>query len=256
MKQCHVCHRTFSDELSYCLNDGTRLFAYDDEATRVLPRPSPAVTGPAPRQGSTGLVVTVIVVVVVLLGVFVVAIAAIWWSERRENNAAISNVNSAPTSYSESAIPSPAVTPQPAPSPSPSPTTAEPVEKTLSTGTYQCEVNRPFKGENNEGNGTLKYQFTFNSDGTYLMQGYITVYGTTMNDQLGIEEKGGYSQSNGRLLLNDRLDREYSLETNSWKSWTVPSEGSESHEQIRNVTATTFQLYDDKERSWFTFAKL
>ena len=258
MKECPRCHRTYSDELGYCLDDGTQLLAQDDsEATRVSPRPAPPVPGPAPRQGSMALGVIVIIVVVVLFGVLMVAMAAIWWSEKPENNAATQNVNSAPSyNSSESASPSSAVTPHSVPSPSPSATTAEPVEKTLSTGTYQCEVNRPFKGGDNEGTGTLKYQFTFNADGTYLMQGYVTVYGTAMKDQLGIEEKGTYSQTNGRLLLEERLDREYNPETNSWKSWTVPSEGSDSHEQIRNVTATTFQLYDDKEKSWFTFAKL
>ncbi len=259
MKQCPLCHRTFSEELNYCLDDGTRLLAADDsEVTRVSQRPSPATPGPVQRQSNMALGAIVIIVVVGLLGVLMVAMVAIWLAEKPENNAAASNVNSSPTSYnwSENASPSPAETPHPVPSPSPSPTTAEPVEKALSTGTYQCEVTRALKSGEKEGTGTIKYQFTFNSDGTYLMQGYITVYGTTMNDQLGIEEKGTYSQSNTLLLLRDRLDREYDLETNSWKSWTVPSEGSESSEQIRNVTPTTFQLYDDDEKGWFTFAKL
>jgi hypothetical protein len=257
MKQCPKCHRTYSDNLDFCLDDGARLLVQDDsDATRVYPRPNPVGPTPVPRQSSMALGVIVAIVVVGLFGVLMVAMAAIWWSERPGNSTAAQNVNSAPPSYTLSESPSPAVTPYPSPSPSPSATSAELVENNISPGTYQCEVNQPFKGADNEGNGTLKYQFTFNSDGTYLMQGYITVYGTAINDLLGIEEKGTYSQSNRQLLLKDRLDREYNQETNSWKSWSVPSEGSESDEQVRNVTPTTFQLFYSDHKTWATFAKL
>jgi len=128
-------------------------------------------------------------------------------------------------------------------------------EKALNAGTYQSEINRTFKGDESERTMILKLQITFNSDGTYLEQGYVTIPGTPINDQLGTEERGNYSETSDQMITSERLERKFNIETSAWTAWSVPASGNESREKIRNVTSTTFQIYDDQEKAWFTFSK-
>ena len=262
MKQCPLCRRTYSDDLRYCLDDGAVLVAYqDDEVTRVSPQPVPAPpVPPAPprRQGWTALGVIGLILVVLLWGGLKLAL----WSADREDHTSGQNTNSAAPSFgvrsspSPSPTPTPTVTPHPSPSPSPSATAVEPTEKTLNAGTYQCEITQPLNEGGFETTRTLKLQFTFNSDGTYTAQGYSTIQATGMNDQLYLETKGSYSQSNGVLMLRDQLERKLDLETNSWKPWGVPSSGSKSSSRIQNIRPTTFQLDIGPQGAWVTFSRL
>src|SRR5882672_7958110 len=178
MKQCPRCARTYSEELSYCLDDGTHLGAYDDnEVTKYSQRPSPPAPTPARHQSSKGPIVIMVIMITVVVGLLGALTAALWWATRNEDNAGAQNINSAPTSYNWSANASPSATASPntSPSPSPSPLVALSAEKALNAGTYQSEINRTFKGDESERTMILKLQITFNSDGTYLEQGYVTI---------------------------------------------------------------------------------
>jgi hypothetical protein len=126
----------------------------------------------------------------------------------------------------------------------------------LSQGTYEAEINRTFHAGESEHAMTLKLQITVNSDGTYLEQGYVTVHGTEIKDRLATEEKGNYSQTGDQLITSERLERKLNVETNAWSAWSVPASGSEDTDRIRNITSTTFQIYDPQEKAWFTFSKL
>jgi len=196
-----------------------------------------------------------LIVVVALLGGLILAL----WSANREDHSTAQSTNSATPLYSVSASPSPslspgptpAVTPHPSPSPSPSATIAEPVERSLSLGSYQSE-----RTIDSNGHATLlKLKLTLYSDGTYLEQGYITFHGTGINDLLGLEEKGSVTQSKDQLIFRDRLERKFDMEEGSWSAWTTARGGSTIRQQIRNVTATTFQMYDNEEKAWYTFSK-
>lgn len=257
MKQCPTCQRKFPDELNFCLNDGAVLLAAQEQET-TLEYPTflqhgahrPVVADQSPKSrlgvmlGATGLILVILLVASVKIGT--------WWVAR-EDRAAAENVNSAPRYF----VAEPSATPTAAPSSSlPGPAVTTPTETALSPGTYQCEFNRTLKFGDIERPSTLKAQFTFNADMTYLKQGYATVHGTALKDQLTVEEKGTYSQSDGSLFMQGRLEREVDPERSAWTSWRVPKDGNEVTEKIRNITAATFQLFDADEKAWFTFTKL
>ena len=294
MKKCPTCHRPYADDLNFCLEDGSVLRPYDNnEETEIYPQsdadneetvvrlqplrprpvppPSPTPTPPAPQQQAqrwTAAGVIGVIVVVLLWGGIKLAI---WSADSADRTS--QSVNSPSPSYPASASPSgspvplcvvlnncPTPTPTPTvaqyPSPSSSPsvsaspsvTIAEPIERTLTTGTYQSERTIQSDGRA----ALLRLRLTINSDGTYLEQAYVTFHGTGISDLLGIEERGIASQANGQLILKDRLERKFDFETSSWSAWNVRSTISE---QIRNVTPTTFQIYDNDDKAWFTFAK-
>jgi hypothetical protein len=277
MKVCPLCDSAYAADLNYCLKDGAVLLPHrDDELTRVSPQPiprpplppTPVQPTPASSRGPVWTVLGVLGTILVVL--FWGGIKLALWSAEREDHTAQSN-NSGPSSFDASASPSPncatspfgcysptptpTLTPRPSPSPSPlpSPTVAEPTERLLSAGTYECE--QTIKSDDGRA-ALLKVQFTFNPDGTYLEQGYVTFHGTDITDLLGIEERGSASQANDQLAMWDRLERKLNLETRSWGSWNVPRGGSSIRQRIRNVTPTTFQMYDNDEKAWFTFSRL
>ena len=84
----------------------------------------------------------------------------------------------------------------------------------------------------------------------------MTIPEAGITDQLGIEERGNYSQSEDTLILTNRKERQFDLENGSWKPWSVPHDGSQSREKVRSVTPNTFQLYDNDEKGWFTFSRV
>src|SRR4029079_11696941 len=56
MKQCPQCRRDYSDDLNFCLEDGSVLkFKQDDDRTWVLPQPQSTITAVEPqiRPGPT-----------------------------------------------------------------------------------------------------------------------------------------------------------------------------------------------------------
>jgi hypothetical protein len=122
---------------------------------------------------------------------------------------------------------------------------------TLSTGTYQAERTGDIEGHAT----TIRLQLTINADGTYFQQGFATLYGTAIKDQLIIEEKGSYVQEGETLITKDRQERNFNITTQSWDPWKVPSGGSSDRDRIRNVTPTTFQVYEKSEKKWYTFSK-
>lgn len=290
MKKCPLCHRTYPDDLNFCLECGRVLQAYgnneatvvDDETTLVYPQPVPPgptppdpvppLPVPQPPSRRTGWIVAGVigVIVVALLGGGV--IIAIW-SANQTSQASETAASPSP-SYVYSASPggspvplcevlnncpspTPADTSLSSPSPwsnessSPSPTISEPVENTVTTGTYQSELTIESDGRST----LLKLKLTLNTDGTYLQQAYVTFHGTGISDLLGIEERGRVSQSNEQLILKDRMERKLDFETGEWSTWSTPSGGSSIRQQVRNVTPTTFQIYDNDERKWYTFSK-
>jgi hypothetical protein len=68
-----------------------------------------------------------------------------------------------------------------------------------------------------------------------------------------MEEKGRYSQSGDTLILSNRLKRELMFGDSNW---AVPTDGKESREKMRIVNATTFQIYDNDQKQWFTFSRI
>ena len=111
---------------------------------------------------------------------------------------------------------------------------------------YQCE--RTYKVDSDHST-LVKLQFTLSTDGSYLQQGYLS-------DQLVIEERGRYSQTGDLLTYRDRFERRLSSETQLWGAWKTPDSGTEDSDRVRNVTGTTFQVYDKREKNWYTFSRL
>jgi hypothetical protein len=124
----------------------------------------------------------------------------------------------------------------------------------ITPGTYQCELTRKM-GEGNKVTVQLRIQIAVNIDGTYLSRGYMTIAEANIQDQLGIEEKGNYSQSGDTLNLRNRQERQFNFDTGRWKGWSTPDDGSESREKVRNVTANSFELFDDQEKEWYSFSR-
>jgi hypothetical protein len=122
----------------------------------------------------------------------------------------------------------------------------------IAPGTYQCEISRNI-GEQTKQGAVLKVRITFHVDGTYFEQGYISLTEVGLKDQLAMEEKGNYSTSADTLILTNRLKRDLILQDSSTATCSVPTDGSESKQKLRNATASSFQIYDDDEKAWFTF---
>jgi len=287
MKQCPLCHRTYADDLNFCLEDGKVLRTYgnnektvvDDEATLVYPQPIPSPPPPAgpptPQplsQGKRWTIGTVIgtIVIVLLWGGLKLAV---WSADRAEGNpestaspspslvyAASPSGSAAPPCTVLNNCPSPSPTPQlspspvPSPSPSPSPAPTEEIESKLQPGTYQGSFKPNNKPEDELGMRTIKLQFTLNSDGTYFIRGYLTIQMTDWNDKLYSEEKGNYSQEKDQLIFTNRLQRNLNYDTDEWSPWQVPNSGAVARDKMRNQTPTSFQLY--VANNWMTVSKL
>jgi len=282
MMECPQCHRTYAEDFSFCLDDGTRLVdprALEKTAvlqtpqqaapTEINPAPAtatvhaPATTRtlpPAPTShrslGKTILVLFGIILIVLLWGMIKVGL---WWldhSQRRTNE----NLSSGPSIATASPSPSPSFNPlslltPPSPSPINTPTsqTLPPsIASVIAPGTYQCEISKNI-GEQTKQGAVLKVRITFHVDGTYFEQGYISLTEVGLKDQLAMEEKGKYSTSADTLILTNRLKRDLILQDSSTATWSVPTDGSESKQKLRNATASSFQIYDDDEKAWFTF---
>lgn len=228
-------------------------------------RPAAAVVShaPAATRSSRPVVAIVIGALAVFLLVAVVGAIGLWLLNQGQdqNQSTASNQNSTSASSTAAANPNPGSTVIPLselkPNNSASSTTegdAASAEGIVASGTYECELTRKM-GEGTKVTVALKIVLAVNVDGTYLSRGYMTIPAANIHDQLGIEERGNYSQSGNTLNLKNRKERQYDLETGRWKGWTTPDDGAESHEKLRNVTPNTFQLYDDEEKQWFTFTK-
>jgi hypothetical protein len=292
MMQCPQCRRTYAEDFTYCLDDGTRLVDRRAmEKTLILPTPeqlaatqvTPAVTsapakqpttvtydpataaGPAApssnRERSSSLV-KVIVVVVGMIAIVMVWGAiklGLWWLDHNQQ-VANQNLNSSP--IAATASPSPSIDPlsllgisgSPLPSPSASVSTVDPrFSSVINIGTYQCEIHRNV-AELGKQSAVLRLQITFNGDGTYLQQGFVSIPAAGLKEQLAMEEKGNYTSTKETLVLSNRLKRELILQDSA--PWSVPTDGSESREKLRNVSVNTFQVYDNEEKAWFTFVKI
>ena len=266
MTKCPQCNREYSENFSYCLDDGTPLrHSSFDDATLVMQEPEPTAPQPArttyaptKQRSSVPIILGVAGVVVVVLLVGGIAIGA--WLLSRDQIGANQNSNSAPV-YSTSS-PSPSSNTNPLTignsSPEASPTTSIEVpnsDSIISAGTYECEITKTL-GETTKHTVAIRLQVTVNDDGTYSTKGDMTLAEANINNQLGIEEKGNYSQSEDTLVLTNRREREYDFETGSWKRWRVPDDGSESREKVRNVSANAFELYDEDEKIWYALTKV
>lgn len=282
--ECPQCHRTYAEDFSFCLDDGSRLVdprAFEKTAILQTPQQAapteinpasntadvhvPAITRsrpPAPPShrswGKTILVLFGMILIVLLWGMIKVGL---WWLD---HNQSITNENrsSAPSIATATPSPSPSFNPlsllsPPSPSPVNAPTSQtlpSSIASAIAPGTYQCEISKSI-GEQTKQGAVLKIRITFHVDGTYFEQGYISLTGVGLKDQLAMEEKGNYSTSADTLILTNRLKRELLLQDSSTASWSVPNDGSESKQKLRNATASSFQVYDDDEKAWFTFKR-
>ncbi|HJX93122.1 MAG TPA: hypothetical protein VJ372_21690 [Pyrinomonadaceae bacterium] len=284
MMECPQCHRTYAEDFSFCLDDGSRLVdprALEKTAilqtpqqaapTEITPAPStapvhaPATTRSLPAAptshrswGKTILVLFGMIFIVLLWGMIKVGL---WWLDHNQTSTN-ENLSSAPSIATVTPSPSPSFNPLSLLSPpSPSPINA-PTNQTLPSlitsaiepGTYQCELSKRIEEVTKQG-AVFKIRITFHPDGTYFEQGYISLTEAGLKDQLAMEEKGNYSTSADMLILTNRLKRELILQDSSTASWSVPSDGSESKQKLRNATANSFQIYDDDEKGWFTFKR-
>jgi hypothetical protein len=127
----------------------------------------------------------------------------------------------------------------------------------LSSGTYEYAEPKTFTEavDGFDGTGSIKGRLTLNADKTFLLQGYLTVDGS-ITDLLSFEGKGNYSQSGGKLILSDRLQRLYQSNTKTYGPWATPTDGPSDESQIRNVTSSTFQEYNDDDKNWMTWSKI
>ena len=271
MKQCPRCTQTFPDDLNFCLEHGTPLIAiHDDDKTWVLREPVPTITAlgdviepgptvaaPTPERSRSWKVLSIVglVLAICAYGAFRITLK---WQEREERASENTNSSTVPFNFVP-AVTTPTITPSPtlAPSPSPSPSpsmspmvsmvspTPHSSKPTLLPGTYQMQVKLNNRPEDAFGLRTMKMQFILNGDGTYAIQGFITIAGTDMQDRLYREERGNYSVSDDLLMFSDRLARELDRENNIWKPWSVPTDGRWASEKIRNINPTSFEINSD-----------
>lgn len=272
MKICPECKRTFNDDLSFCLEDGTPLVSQrSGDATLVYPEPPRPVVDP-PRPPPTSSPVTtsgsnksLIAVILGVLGTLLIVLIwggiklGLWYLDHNQN----SNQNA--NSYVAGASPSPGTTPlsllngspSPTPSvvqnPSPGPSNDESQKGVITPGTYEWIGTRAIDQQHN---ATLRMRVTVNGDGTYLQQVYFTFPEKGLDKLLGMEEKGRFSQSGDLLLTSDRKAHEFDFATGEWNPWKIPDDGSSSREKIRNVEENAFELYDNSERTWVLFIKV
>jgi len=281
MMECPQCHRTYAEDFSFCLDDGTRLVDPRAlEKTAVLQTPQQAApteinpapitaTVPAPGTtrtlpaalpshrswGKTILVLFGMILIVLLWGMIKVGL---WWLDH--NQSTNENFSSAPSIATATPSPSPSFNPlsllaPPSPSPINAPTSQalpSSIASAIAPGTYQCALNKSI-GEVTKQGAVFKISLTFHPDGTYFEQAYISLTEAGLKDTLAMEEKGNYSTSADKLILTNRLKRDLILQDSSTASWSVPGDGSESKQRLRNATAHSFQIYDDEEKAWFTF---
>lgn len=249
MKQCPRCNRTFADDLSYCLDDGTPLVGPDaSEDTLVRPRPESQ-----PSQRSTKAVVVGVlgtILVVLLWG----GIKLILWKLDHQADSGPTVATSTPTPAYDplTLLASPSPTPSVSPSPSPTPS-ASPVESLISPGTYVFETTRAVDPEKQHV-GTIRLRVTFNDNGTYFQQTFISIPEKDVDNLLSAEEKGKYSQVEDELVLSDRESHEFDME-DGWSPWSTQTVKGAMREKVRNVTANTFQIYESDEHEWFTFSR-
>jgi hypothetical protein len=283
MMQCPQCRRTYAEDFSFCLDDGTRLVdpralektlvlptPQQSAPTEIIPAPAtvenpapvsstavapaPAVTAVPSSRSSVVKIVLVIFGLIAVVIVWGVIKAGLWWLDQNQRTVN-QNHNSTPSTVTVSASPdpTPSVNLQNLLSPQPSPSTdAETKPGSIPTGTYQCELTKGL-GEIGKQGASIKLQITFNGDGTYFEQGFISITAAGIKDQLTMEEKGRYSQSGDTLILSNRLKRELMFGDSNW---AVPTDGKESREKMRIVNATTFQIYDNDQKQWFTFSRI
>ena len=269
MKQCPQCSRTYAEDFDYCLEDGSHLVdPRSNQPTLVLPAQHPTIPSDSPttapaaaptRRSTVALVLGALgIILIILVGGGITL--GLWWLDHNANR----NGNSNSTYYVATASPSPSFNPLSlltgSPSPSPSLLVGqeqESRESFLSPGTYECQITRSVD-EDKSHIATLRMQLTFNLDGTYLQQAFVTIPGSQINDLLGMEEKGRYTQTGDTVNTTERLSREINFSTGEWEAWSVPKDGdgATSKEKVRNVTPNTFQLYDSTDGQWYTFSRV
>ncbi len=225
-------------------------------------RPPAAVVTHAPPTTSGRPVVAIVigVLVLILLVVVVASVGVILLNQgQTQNQSSVSSQDSRAPAAAPAANPNPGSTVIPLsdlknPGSASTGSDSASTEGMVAPGTYQCELTRKM-GEGNKVTVALKIVLLVNPDGTYLSRGYMTIPTANIHDQLGVEEKGNYSQTGDTMNLTNRKERQYDLDRGRWKGWAIPDDGAESHEKVRNVTPNTFQLFDDQEKQWFTFTK-
>ena len=276
MKICPECKRTFDDELSFCLEDGTRLVSQSSGATTLIypadptvptvprPQPSPPPTpepAPVSKSGSNKSIVAVILGV---LGTLVIILIwagikiGIWYLDHNSNqNSGYTPPIVATASPSPSYDPIGLITSSPSPTPSPvessSPSPDEAKAGVVTPGTYEWEGTRAIDKQHK---ASLRMRVAIESNGTYHEEVFLTFPDKRIDNLLGMEEKGRFTQSGEALLLSERQAREFNIVTGEWEPWGTPDDGSSSREKIRNVTQNSFDLYDDSENNWYTFVKV
>jgi hypothetical protein len=273
MKICPECKRTFNDDLAFCLEDGTRLVSqrsgdttlvYPDDATipsppKPVPTPSPA---PAPAPSSNKSLVAVILGV---LGTLLIVLIwggikiGIWYLDHNQNanqnsnyNSPIASASPSPSYNPLSILSSPSPTPSPSADPSASPSPDELKEGIIVAGTYDWDGTRNIEGHKT----TLRMRVAINANGTYHQKVFITIPEKEIDNLMGMEEKGRFTQSGESLLLSDRRSREIDFASGEWQPWGTPDDGSTSRERIRNVTENSFELYDSSEKTWSIFVRV
>ena len=234
MKQCPRCHHKYADTLNFCLDDGASLIAFEDaDKTWILPEPVPTITaqgvhpGPRPTVAPSARkrrpVWKALSIVAVILAVFVYgAVKILRWQEREAQ--ATQNNDSPPTISTEPAI---------------------------TTGIYELQVDSQQKDI--EPIRTLKVQYTFHPDGSYLIKYFLTKKGAEVDEQLSAE-RGDFVVSGTKLLFRNRMSRHVDTKTAAWTEWALPDDGPNAELAIRNITPNSFQISENG--IWYTAYKL
>jgi hypothetical protein len=280
MKLCPECKRTFDNELSFCLEDGTRLVDERSSNTTVIypadttiPSPKPTPTHfpePVPTPAATSNK-SLIAVMLGIVGTLLIVIVwggikiGIWYLDHNQNSHQNSNYNPSIANASPSPGPSynplslitgsPSPTPSPTADPSVSPAPDEAKDVVITAGTYEWEGTRRL-GENKQSTATLRMRVAIYGNGTYYQRVFLTIPERQIDNVLGMEEKGRFTQSGELLQLSARRGREIDFSTGQFQGWHVPEDGVTSQERVRNVTENSFELYDSSENDWFTFIRV
>ena len=278
MKICPECKRTFDEDLSFCLEDGTRLVSqrsgnttliYPDSTTLPSPTPpSPAPSPPpAPAVHASGSNKSLVAVILGVLGTLLIIAVwdgikiGIWYLDHNGNTngnstyspSVVANASPSPSYDPLSLLSSPSPTPSPLESPSPSPSPDETEKGVITAGTYEWQGTRKIDAQHS---ATLRMRVAIYDNGTYHQQVYVSFPDKNVENMLGMEERGKFTQLGESLLLSDRRGREIDFSTGEWQPWKIPSDGSSSREKVRNVEENAFELYDNTENNWYLFTRV
>ncbi|MFH0880584.1 MAG: hypothetical protein V2A34_12785 [Lentisphaerota bacterium] len=128
----------------------------------------------------------------------------------------------------------------------------------VNPGLYAQDIVMPFTEENDgfDGTGIMKAQWNLKDNGTFTAEANLTIPEADIKNVLFYKLKGSWKQEENHLVQTDLLEQTYDFSKNKLSSWSVPEDtGNVQTSIVRNVTAKTFQEFDDDNQKWGTWTK-